>query len=172
MRNGPAPTREVLTTGDTRTVIERLGASVDSIKVVSGAERLVTFDIADERIQPANYDKPDGAPLRMLDSEAAKVDVSKRSVHDMAFWHRSTDYSEVIICVQGALRWETELGTHLLRPGQVLYIPRGVAHRSALCAESAEENVLIEVKIKDDCVYTGPEVLPAESAQPAPPAAG
>lgn len=158
MTSEASPTREVLTVGDARVVIERpRGTEATAVQVVSGGERLICFDTADTRIQPANYDKPDGAPLRVLDSEAAKVDVSKRSVHDMGFWHRSADHSEVIICVKGALRWETELGVHTLLPGQVLVIPRGVAHRSALCEESGEENVLIEVKVKDDLTYVGPE---------------
>jgi len=117
----------------------------------------VVFSIFDDDITPANFDKADGAPLRVLDSVAAKLDISKRSVEDMGFWHRSVDYSEIIICVKGALRWETELGVHVLLPGQVLHIPRGIAHRSALTEESDEMNVLIEVKVKDDLTYTGPE---------------
>lgn len=157
MGNEPVPTREVITVGDARIELDRPGGTeANAVTVKSGGERLVCFDTADERIRPANYDKPDGAPLRVLDSDAAKLDVSKRSVHDMGFWHRSADFTEVIICVKGALRWETELGVHVLRPGQVLCIPRGVAHRSALCEESGEENVLIEVKVKDDMTYVGP----------------
>lgn len=154
--NAPSPTREVLTIGDRRFELDRGGGAPSGATVVSGAEQLVFFDVADERIHPDNYDKPDGAPLRVLESSVVKVDVSKRSKHDMDFWHRSSDFSEVIICVEGALRWETELGVHTLHPGQVLVIPRGVAHRSALCEESAEQNILIELKIKDDVTYVGP----------------
>ncbi|MQA03113.1 MAG: homogentisate 1,2-dioxygenase [Streptosporangiales bacterium] len=156
MANDPIPTREVITAGDTRVELDRPGVRMTAAEVLGGAERLVYFDTADDKLQPANYDKPDGAPLRVLTSAAAKVDVSKRSVHDMGFWHRNVDHSEVIICVKGALRWETELGVHELTAGQVLCIPRGVAHRSALCDKSEEENILVELKVHDDMTPVGP----------------
>lgn len=149
------PTREVITSNGRRFELER-GVDFALPQQLSGAEALTTFSIHDERIRPKNYDKADGAPLRVLDSSVVKVDVSKRSVEDMGFWHRSTDHTEVIICVQGALRWETELGTNVLRPGDVLVIPRGVAHRSALCEDSTDDNVLIELKVADDLDYVGP----------------
>lgn len=148
------PTQEVITTGNDRLVIQRQVSVLEGVDVVEGGERLICFDVDDPRIRPENYNKADGAPMRVLESGAAKLDVSKRSVHDMGFWHRSTDFSEVIICIRGALRWETELGTHVLRPGGVLCIPRGVAHRSALCDESAAENILIELKVRDDFVLS------------------
>ncbi|GAA1272630.1 hypothetical protein [Arthrobacter pascens] len=151
------PTKEVITAGERRIEFHRVEGLENIASVIGGTEHLVCFDVNDNRIQPSNYNKADGAPLRMLDSPAAKVDVSKRSVEDMGFWHRSADFSEVIICIKGALRWETELGTHVLTAGKVLSIPRGVAHRSALCEESGDENILIEVKISGDLTYTGPE---------------
>lgn len=147
------PTREVITNGTHRTTIER---PLSRITELTADQAMVVFNIYQDAISPANYDKADGAPLRVLNSTAAKLDISKRSVEDMGFWHRSVDYSEIIICVRGALRWETELGVTILRPGDVLYIPRGIAHRSALCEDSLEENVLIEVKVNDDLTYSGP----------------
>ncbi|GAA4550306.1 homogentisate 1,2-dioxygenase [Pseudonocardia xishanensis] len=147
------PTREVLTNGDRRTTIERTNPPTDG--VISDAV-LTVFDVFDDAISPANYDKADGAPLRVLASAAAKLDVSKRNVEDMGFWHRSIDHDEVIICVRGKLRWETEIGTRVLTPGQVLLIPRGVAHRSALTQDSEGDNVLIELKVAGDLEYVGP----------------
>jgi hypothetical protein len=152
MSEQDGPTQEVITTGNDRLVLQRRTSAIEGLDVVEGSQRLICFDVDDSRIRPENYNKADGAPMRVLESGTAKLDVSKRSVHDMGFWHRSTDFSEVIICIRGALRWETELGTHILRPGGVLCIPRGIAHRSALCDESAAENVLIELKVKDDFV--------------------
>jgi aminocarboxymuconate-semialdehyde decarboxylase len=149
------PRREVITTADRRIEVDH-GPSFALPQVVSGAEHLSVFSVHDERIRPDNQAKADGAPLRVLDSVAAKLDVSKRSVEDMGFWHRSTDYSEIIICIRGALLWETELGSNVLRAGDILVIPRGVAHRSALCEDSAAQNVLVEVKVKDDLTYVGP----------------
>ncbi len=92
----------------------------------------------------------------MLAGTSAKIDVSKRSHEDMGFWHRSADFTEIIVCIRGALRWETEVGTHVLLPGQLLVIPRGVAHRSALTEQSADENVLIELKVTGDLEFVGP----------------
>ncbi len=37
----------------------------------------------------------------------------------------------------------------------MLFIPRGITHRSALCEESEEENVLVELKIAEDIAYVG-----------------
>ena len=155
MSTGTTPSREVITTADYRLELDH-GPDFQLPKILAGAEQLTVFSVYDDRIRPENYAKADGAPLRVLDSHNAKLDVSKRSVEDMGFWHRSTDFSEIIICVKGALRWETELGTNVLTPGDVLVIPRGVAHRSALCQESDEQNVLIEVKVRDDFTYVGP----------------
>ncbi|WGX96669.1 AraC family ligand binding domain-containing protein [Nocardioides sp. L-11A] len=148
------PTREVITNGDSRISIIRPAAPIAGAE----ADRMLTvFDINHPSISPDNYNKADGAPLRVLYSSAAKLDISKRSHEDMGFWHRSVDHSEIIICIQGALRWETELGTHVLRSGQALVIPRGVAHRSALAPESAEENILLEIKVAADLDYVGPD---------------
>ena len=81
--------------------------------------------------------------------------LSKRSKEDMGFWHRNIDYHEIIICVKGALRWETEMGVRTMHEGDMMFIPKGIAHRSMLCEDSAPENVLVELKIADECTYVG-----------------
>jgi len=73
----------------------------------------------------------------------------------MGFWHRNIDCNEVIFRVRGALRWETEMGAVILKEGEVLVIPKGISHRSMLCEESIEENVLIELKCTDKLNYVG-----------------
>jgi quercetin dioxygenase-like cupin family protein len=73
----------------------------------------------------------------------------------MGFWHRNIDDHEIIFCVKGALRWETEMGTKTMHPGDMLLIPKGIAHRSMLCEDSLEENVLIELKVQDEPIYVG-----------------
>jgi len=150
----PVPTTEVITNGPSRITVERTTAPTE---IVTSDAKLMVFDINDPSISPANFDQAHGAPLRVLHSPSAKLDVSKRSHEDMGFWHRSVDHTEVIFCVKGALRWETEIGTHVLKPGEALVIPRGIAHRSALDAESGEENILLEFKIADDVEYVGPQ---------------
>ncbi len=84
-----------------------------------------------------------------------KVDVSKRRKHDMGFWHRNIDAHEIIFCVKGALKWETEMGVKIMHPGDMLFIPKGIGHRSMLCEDSTDDNVLIELKIADELTYVG-----------------
>jgi homogentisate 1,2-dioxygenase len=91
--------------------------------------------------------------MRLYDGKITKIDLSKRSKEDMGFWHRNADAHEIIFCVKGALRWETEMGVRILKPGDMMIITRGIAHRSTLCEESAEENVLIELKIAEDLPF-------------------
>jgi quercetin dioxygenase-like cupin family protein len=96
-----------------------------------------------------------GTPLRLYTSDRVKVDVSKRRKHDMGFWHRNIDAHEIIFCVKGALKWETEMGVKIMHPGDMLFIPKGIGHRSMLCDDSTDENVLIELKIADELTYVG-----------------
>jgi hypothetical protein len=77
------------------------------------------FNIFDEKFSPTNIDKADGTPLRLYTSARVKVDVSKRRKHDMGFRHRNIDAHEIIFCVKGALRWETEMGVKTMHPGDM-----------------------------------------------------
>lgn len=113
------------------------------------------INVFDEKFSPTNIDKADGTPLRLYTSDHTKVDVSKRRKHDMGFWHRNIDAHEIIFCVKGALKWETEMGVRIMHPGDMLFIPRGISHRSMLCEDSTDDNVLIELKISDPLTYVG-----------------
>lgn len=148
-----APRREHITVGDVTIKLDRSASPVDLENVVAGQELFHFLSVFDERLRPENYAKADGAPLRLFSGDSVRVDLSKRSVEDMGFWHRSADFNEIIMCIRGALRWETELGSVVLREGQMIWISRGVAHRSMLCEESADENVLLELKIREDLDY-------------------
>ena len=128
---------------------------IADIEISGGMEKFQFVNLLDPKYQPENYNKADGAPLRMLDSKTVKVDLSKRSKEDMGFWHRNVDYHEVIICFRGALRWETEMGTVTLHAGEMIVIPKGITHRSALCEESEAENILIELKVRDQLTFVG-----------------
>jgi hypothetical protein len=141
---------EKVTIGEQDIIIRRFANPVKHKAIEAGAELLRVLNILNPALRPSNYQKADGTPMRLFDSENLRIDLSKRSAEDMSFWHRNIDYNEIIFCFQGALRWETELGTVTLHPGEMLYIPRGIAHRSTLCEESADENILIELKTKDD----------------------
>lgn len=152
----PAPYREVVTIDGRNVTLDRTASPLDGVTVTAAAPELLNMlDLLDPKFRPENYSKADGTPLRLFDSDALKLDVSKRSREDMGFWHRNVDYHEVIICFRGALRWETELGTVTLRAGEMIVIPKGITHRSMLCDDSDEENVLIELKVRDALRYVG-----------------
>lgn len=149
------PLREVVTIDGTNVTLHMKSNPLENLGVLTGQELFHYLNIFDDKFQPSNYNKADGTPLRLFDSKSVKIDVSKRSKEDMGFWHRNVDNHEVIICVRGALRWETEMGTVILREGEMILIPKGISHRSMLCEDSLEENVLIELKIAEKLNYVG-----------------
>lgn len=147
--------RELVTIGGRNVVLHHAQNPVSNIAVAENADMFRMLNIFADQFRPSNFNKADGTPLRLYTSPGCKVDVSKRSKEDMGFWHRNIDAHEIIFCVRGALRWETEMGVRTMHPGDMLLIPKGIAHRSMLCEDSLEENVLIELKITDDLTYTG-----------------
>jgi hypothetical protein len=155
MKLPKAPLREVITIDGVNVELEVKDNPVENLGVLKAKELLHYLNIFDPKFKPSNYNKADGTPLRLFDSSTLKIDVSKRSKEDMGFWHRNIDCNEVIFCVRGALRWETEMGAVILKEGEVLVIPKGISHRSMLCEESIEENVLIELKCTDKLNYVG-----------------
>ncbi len=150
-----APLSERITIDGVNVVVEHAQSPIENKGIETGGERLKLLNVLDPKFRPENYKKADGAPLRLFDAAGVKVDLSKRSHEDMGFWHRNVDFHEVIFCFKGALRWETEMGTVILREGDMMVIPKGITHRSALCEESAEENILLELKVRDELVYVG-----------------
>lgn len=126
--------------------------------VVEYAEIFKLINVFSDAFTPTNIDKADGTPLRLFESKRVRIEVSKRRKHDMSFWHRNIDAHEIIFCVKGALKWETEMGTRIMKAGDMMMIPRGIAHRSMLCEESTDDNVLIELKVFEELKYVGPAV--------------
>ena len=149
------PTRELVSVDGRNIVLERPRSPLADVSATDGKERFNHLNVLDARFRPENYDKADGTPLRLFDGAGVKIDVSKRSKEDMGFWHRNVDAHEIIICIKGALRWETEMGVKTMHEGDMMFIPKGIAHRSMLCEDSAPENVLVELKIVDECTYVG-----------------
>jgi mannose-6-phosphate isomerase-like protein (cupin superfamily) len=149
------PLREVITIDGVNVELEMKDNPIANLGVLKSKELFQYLNIFDPKFTPSNYNKADGTPLRLFDSPTLKIDVSKRSKEDMGFWHRNIDYNEVIFCVRGALRWETEMGTVTLKEGEMIVIPKGISHRSMLCEESIEENVLIELKCTDKLNFVG-----------------
>lgn len=147
--------RELITIGGKNIVLAHTEPPVANAGVLEYAEIFRMINIFDDKFSPTNIDKADGTPLRLYTSDRVKIDVSKRRKHDMGFWHRNIDAHEIIFCVKGALKWETEMVVRIMRPGDMLFIPKGIGHRSMLCEDSTDDNVLIELKIADDLTYVG-----------------
>jgi oxalate decarboxylase/phosphoglucose isomerase-like protein (cupin superfamily) len=147
--------REVVTINGRNVVLAHHEPPVINAGVLENAEIFRLINIFSDKFTPTNLDQADGTPLRLYTSDRVKIDVSKRRKHDMGFWHRNIDAHEIIFCVKGALKWETEMGVRVMRPGDMLFIPKGIGHRSMLCEDSSDENVLIELKIADDLTYVG-----------------
>jgi len=147
--------REVITIDGRNITLNHQKSPLAEREVADASDSLLMIDSFDPAFRPENYNKEDGSPLRMFDAASVKVDLSKRSKEDMGFWHRNCDYHEIIFCVRGALRWETEIGTVTLKEGSMILIPKGIVHRSMLCEESAEENVLLELKIAEELSFVG-----------------
>src|SRR5213080_1871098 len=156
--------RELVTINGKNVVLAHNEPPVINAGVLEMAEIFRMFNISDEKFSPSNIDKADGTPLRLYTSDKVKVDVSKRRKHDMGFWHRNIDAHEIIFCVKGALKWETEMGVKIMHPGDMLFIPKGIGHRSMLCEDSTDDNVLIELKIADELTYVGEERSKAKRA--------
>jgi len=140
--------REKLTVGGKTIEFLRDWNPIDNIEIESTHEKLKLslYDVKDPELVPSNYDKPDGTPLTLLEGSGIRIDLSKRTVEEMAFWHRSADFDELIICFQGGVIWETDLGEVEMEPGQILLIPRGIAHRAKPSKKSVT-NIMIEVKV-------------------------
>ena len=141
---------EKFTWGNKELIVKRETSPVAVVSAESQQVKLEKIDVADPRLRPTNFDKPEGTVLPILQAEGLRIDLSKRSKGDMTFWHRNMECDELIFCYQGGIRWETELGNVALKPGELFIIPRGIAHRSMLPENSAGENIVIELKVKSE----------------------
>lgn len=132
---------------DGKNVIVMRPVKPTQVEGIAGAPiKLLLYDATDPNLIPSNYDKPEGTPMTLLKADKLRVDLSKRTKEEMSFWHRSMDFHELIICYQGSITWETELGTVTMKAGQMLLIPKGIAHRS-IPGHDAQQNIVIELKI-------------------------
>src|ERR1700676_1411626 len=114
--------REVVTMNGKNVVLAHHASPIENAGVLENSDIFRILNIFDRKFRPSNMNKADGTPLRIYSAERLKIDLSKRSKEDMTFWHRNIDAHEIIICVKGALRWETEMGTRTMRPGDMLFI--------------------------------------------------
>ena len=139
---------EKLTIGGKTIVFRRPTPPVQVDVVAPEGLALTKLDITDPALKPSNYERADGSPMPIFEADdgSVRVDLSKRTKQPMSFWHRNADCDELIFCYQGSIIWETELGRIELQPGEMLLIPRGIAHRSLPGTEG--ENIVIELKTR------------------------
>ena len=130
--------------------LQREQSPVEHITTESAKVKLEKINVNDAALKPANYDQANGSVLPIFQAEGVRVDLSKRSKHDMTFWHRNMECDELIFCYKGGIRWETELGNIELKSGEMFVIPKGIAHRSRLPEENTGDNIIIELKIRGD----------------------
>ena len=128
--------RELVTINGKNVVLAHNEPPVINAGVLENGDIFRLINIFADKFSPTNLDKADGTPLRLYTSDRVKVDVSKRRKYDMGFWHRNIDAHEIIFCVKGALKWETEMGIKIMHEGDMLFIPKGIGHRSMLCEDS------------------------------------
>lgn len=139
---------EKFTWGVKELIVQRQASPVEVVVTGGTQAKLEKINVNDPSLRPSNYAKAEGTPLPILQAEGVRVDLSKRTKEPMNFWHRNMDCDELIFCHKGAILWETELGGVTLGPGEMFVIPRGIAHRSLPPADSEEENIVIEFKIR------------------------
>ncbi len=139
---------EKLTWAGRELKIKRGSSPVDVVSAESEQVRLEKININNPELCPSNYAKAEGTVLPMFQAEGVRVDLSKRTKEPMKFWHRNMDSDELIFCYKGAIHWETEMGHITLQSGEMFVTPKWIAHRSLPPADSTEENIIIELKIR------------------------
>jgi homogentisate 1,2-dioxygenase len=89
-------------------------------------------------------------PLRLVSSDNLSIEFSRRRF-SLPFYHRNMDYDELIICLKGKALWETETGNFELNEGEMLIIPRGIAHRPI---NPSNYYMALEIKYKNKLSFS------------------
>ena len=124
------------------------GGGVEVLINRGSVERVVSERVVEvvrfEDLEPGNMRDPWGGLIRIFEGDGVGIDVSKNR-YPLPFWHRNLDYDEVIIVVKGWIKWATDLGEYTLKAGDMMLIPRGIAHR---VLEASNDYEAIEIKSK------------------------
>ncbi len=142
-------TQEKITSGGVEVLVNR------PVKCQAGKLlKAFKIDISDPSIRAPNSDDPQAAPLRLFKGDCFALDLSKRK-QPMPFWHRNLDHDELIFCFKGEVIWETDQQAFELKPGEILLIPKGIAHR--VSPREGSEYIALEIKSKEifGCIRGG-----------------
>jgi hypothetical protein len=80
-------------------------------------------------LRPFDLIRAPHQPVALLANEDMRVSVDS-AAGPAPFFHRNINFDETIFQFAGTSRVETEMGVETLAPGEMLLIPRGIAHRS------------------------------------------
>ena len=111
---------EKFTWGNKELIVKRETSPVAVVSAESEQVRLEKIDVADPRLRPTNFDKPEGTVLPILQAEGIRIDLSKRSKGDMTFWHRNMECDELIFCYQGGIAGRRSWATSRSSPANCL----------------------------------------------------
>lgn len=84
------------------------------------------FDL--NRLEPGDYQDPDGMPVAFLGNNDLKLYISRRS-QPMPFYYRNADGDELIFVHRGRGTIETDFGPLDFEPGDYIVLPRAVTYR-------------------------------------------
>ena len=78
-----------------------------------------------------------------VNDHVVRLSVLKRDFH----WHRHPDSDEVFLVLEGELNIDFEDHSEVLKPGELLTVPKGVRHRTRPNGQSV--NITVEHKDTD-----------------------
>jgi mannose-6-phosphate isomerase-like protein (cupin superfamily) len=79
--------------------------------------------LADEANTQASYENH---TIAQMNDQVVRISVMTEPYH----WHHHPNSDETFLSVEGELIIEFEDGTQVLRPGQLITVPKGVRHRT------------------------------------------
>jgi quercetin dioxygenase-like cupin family protein len=97
-------------------------------------------------LRPFDLIRAPHQPVALLANEDMRVSVDS-AAGPAPFFHRNINFDETIFQFAGTSRVETEMGVETLAPGEMLLIPRGIAHRSIGDKESLRQLVHVREAI-------------------------
>src|SRR5690348_3207457 len=79
--------------------------------------------LAEEANTQASYENH---PIAQMNDQVVRISVMTQPYH----WHHHPNSDETFLSVEGELIIEFEDGIQVLRPGQLITVPKGVRHRT------------------------------------------
>ena len=81
------------------------------------------ISLADEADTQARYENH---PIAEVNDHVVRISIMTESYH----WHHHPDSDETFLSVEGGLVVEFEDGEQVLKPGEMITVPKGVRHRT------------------------------------------